>query len=447
MKDMNKIYDLVISNQVITTEKLTEYGFSPIDIRKLVVEERLRKNQDGTYEFLDIGRLFSYGKYLARNQEIDKSNTCFLRCLEINPNDSGSAFYMFMTYIRKENYEEAFKYLDILFNCKDSKLINDLNLYLYLMSYIIKLPDKYKAIVDNISYEDVQYDGFSSSNLEINETRNLILKRKFLVALTKIRNYTKLGNSIHASDFLVKKMLIKITDENQLNKNKLKELIKNKDYQSIIDLLRLKPNLPPLEEQIYKLSSIYIEISKTKKIPIKNCEITSDLSVAIERNNFELALELITISNVIIYPILINLIDLINGLLKEQIISFLNNQDLDNAFISIKQYLTNIGSPNFEQLVVNTIKLSLMEDNGFIEVKRILDLLEKTDNIDSSYYVEKYNTALESDRKEQARIYLDIINSLQHGDEAMKWNLDRRLDNELMVETNPTVGIKKYVLM
>lgn len=283
-----QLYELVLSNKTITKSELSSCGFNSDDIKKLVEFRKLKKGANDSYKYVGVKELFSYGKELIRKKIYDKAKLCFIRCLEIEPKYSEVAFSLFLMNIKIFNYEEAFKYLEILLS-NDGRNLNDNQLYLYLFSYIIKLPDKYNNWINNIIDEDVFHVGNGEYIKEVNRVRHLILQEKFSLA-NKTNNMLMVDQlRIHAGDYVIKRLLKEILTRRNLLEEQIKELLKNKNYEAVIKILEEKPRLLIQEEYLLKLVYIYITIEKTNKIPTPSIEYTKDFFVALDRNNFELA--------------------------------------------------------------------------------------------------------------------------------------------------------------
>ena len=77
---------------------------------------------------------------------MEKAVKCFKTCYELEPNNINVLLQLFYQSIIGEEYEDALKYFDGIFNSNDSNDNNiaDNYLYLYLLGYITDIPDKYK---------------------------------------------------------------------------------------------------------------------------------------------------------------------------------------------------------------------------------------------------------------------------------------------------------------
>ena len=94
-----------------------------------------------------------------------------------------------------------------------------------------------------------------------------------------------------------------------------------------------------------------------------------------------------------------------------EIISFLMRGDLDNSFSALRSYLVDIGKSDYEFLIINLVKASLLErDMAFTKPMIALSLISRDNySFDLSTYIQEFYINLAQNKFDMARVYLDII--------------------------------------
>lgn len=96
--------------------------------------------------------------------------------------------------------------------------------------------------------------------------------------------------------------------------------------------------------------------------------------------------------------------------LIEYSIKELSNNNLDNAFRSIYAYLSLFDKNEYEFLVINLIKLDLInKDYGFNRLINILNNLSNDYYFDENYYIKCLYESLKENKVKESEIYLDIV--------------------------------------
>lgn len=197
---LNKIYDTIIYNQKLSSSKLAEIGLNPNDVLLLINNNILSRDDKGIFYLSNMDNLFSYGKQLIINDEDEKAIKFFEKCLDSKINIDGSLFNLFYLNIKKKNYEKAFEYFKQNFG--DENYINDDKYDLYLLSMIIKLPDEYKQIVNDITFDDI-----CTNDEKQNQIRLLSLNKEFDLALEKYDEFINMNKCMTYHDAIVKNLL------------------------------------------------------------------------------------------------------------------------------------------------------------------------------------------------------------------------------------------------
>ena len=451
---LNTLYNMILDEKELTTKELNNNGFCSNDLINLVKDGILLRVKKGLYKLGNVDLLFQYGKTLLSNMDYEKAFLCFLKCFKLDPTHLDSLSYLFLKSIKDKNYEEAFQFLESLLKVDDKFYIADFNYYLYLLSMITELPENLKECARFLKYEDIEISihdkRYKDTNL-FNEIRLYSMKKRFSYALSLLK---KLINNLHyikVEDIIMKTLLSQAAYVEINNKKILLKLIREKNYEAVSNFLfdeQARCSLSILEKKILQLSLQYLYIQEHSIIPNINIDETRDLYEAIDANNFVLALKINSeymqknnsssrnnFMNYILTDIcsLIDRLNLPNAndgdisfneedkpiIIKSEItlntiLSYLMNKDIDNAIDSLKSYLCSLDKSEYEFLIVDLIKISLLEnDNAFEKPMDVLKLISNgIYKFDLSEFVMGFYRSLSQNKFEESRLYLDIISNV-----------------------------------
>lgn len=469
-ENLNKLYNGTVNGIELTTKELNSYGFNSKDISDLIEQGNLKRIKRGYYSFQSTDDLFLYGKKLIAEKEYMKATECFKKCYELDPNHPGTCFQLFLRCITEKDYENAFKYFEILVGVDNNYYTADTNFYLYLLSIITNIPDKHKEYARYLKFEDIRIDFNDKRYKDIpeqNKIRTAVLQRRFPHALKQLKDLTVQHGSLTVQDIITRTLLFQAAEAEGISKNTLVQLAKNKSYEEIVDYLEEKQNRHKLsltDKYTLKLVNEIINIQKNKQVPKKTISHCEKLFEAIDGNNYELALNLsenynsknninssehtinILLSdicnlikqyslttqntvNVIDKKLVVdqdenllykvskpNTTDLSTSDLFSCVINSLMKSDLENAFKTLTNYMELINKKEYEFLIVDLIKLSLIEkDIAFTKPMTALICLSKENfKFDISNYIQAFYITLAQNRLDEARIYLDIISKINN---------------------------------
>lgn len=459
---LSNLYEGIINDKELSTEELYSYGFDSDDLVELIAQGSLEKKESDYYSFLKTEDLFNYGKKLILEKNYDKATICFEKCYELDPNHSGVCFQLFLRSISRKDFESAFKYFDILSDTDNPYYSADNNFYLYLLSIITDVPEKYKEYARYIKIDDIKVDFHDKRYKDIpeqNKIRTAVLQGKLPYALKQLKDLTLQYGTLTVQDIITRTLLFQASEVERLSKNTLLELAKSKQYDEIICYLEEKyqrHNLSFTDSYILKLTKELLNIQDNHILPEKRIFQADNIFGAIDEHNYELALQLSNEHNQkyningeenVISILLSDICNLINELslsihnvdeekiipekvetdLQESIavsalikdstatfsdvIRFLMKSDLENAFRTLSNYMASINKSEYEFLIIDLIKLSLIEkDIAFTKPMIALTYISRGNfNFDISSYIQEFYVAFSKDRFDEARIYLDII--------------------------------------
>lgn len=464
-ENLNKMYNGLIDEKELTTKELHSYGFNSKDLTDLINDGVLERIKRGYYSFLSIDSLFYYGKQLIASKEYDKATACFEKCYELDPNHLGACFQLFLRAVQSRDYSKAFTYFEHFYNSDNEYYNNDSNFYLYLLSMITEIPEEHREYAKYLQLEDIRID-FNDKRFEDpysqNKVRISALNQKFTLASKQLNELIKQHGRLSVQDIIVRTLLSQAIEiQNDLKKNII-NLATEKKYKEIISRLeevQEQHHLSVADECILFLAREISKVEETGIIPEKEIVSTNKLFEAINGKNFELALSLskdyiernnINPSDNAMFMLLKDITELTKmktNKSKEQpvitqptkkvepvttikttnsqtnsapmtsnitfatVIGYLMQQDFDNSFRALRGYLNSINKSEYEFLIIDLIKISLIEqDVAFSKPMIALTYVSRENfTFDISKYIQNFYETLAQNRFTEARIYLDII--------------------------------------
>lgn len=464
-ENLNKMYNGLIDEKELTTKELNSYGFNSKDLADLINDGVLERIKRGYYSFLSIDSLFYYGKKLIASKEYDKATACFEKCYELDPNHLGACFQLFLRAVQSRDYSKAFTYFEHFYNSDNEYYNNDSNFYLYLLSMITEIPEEHREYAKYLQLEDIRID-FNDKRFEDpysqNKVRISALNQKFTLASKQLNELIKQHGRLSVQDIIVRTLLSQAIEiQNDLKKNII-NLATEKKYKEIISRLeevQEQHHLSVADECILFLAREISKVEETGIIPEKEVVSTNKLFEAINGKNFELALSLskdyiernnINPSDNAMFMLLKDITELKKvktNKSKEQpvvtpptkkiepvttikatnsqtnstpmtsnitfatVIGYLMQQDFDNSFRALRGYLNGINKSEYEFLIIDLIKISLIEqDVAFSKPMIALTYVSRENfTFDISEYIQNFYETLAQNRFTEARIYLDII--------------------------------------
>lgn len=471
------IYECIIKNMKITDNLLNKLGYDDSEINNLIKNEILIKNND-EYILKDSTKLYYYAVHLNKEKEYDKSIRCYKKCYELDNSNIGACFQLFLDKINKKDYNKAFEYFKPIFLSKNKYHKSDSNLYIFLLSIITDIPDEYTEYVKNLKYNDLKIIPSDKRYKDIdfrNDIRFFLYYGKIPYALKQFNELiTMHGGFTNIQDVIEKRLISDALIEKRKSEDIIKNLIKEKKYNKLYEYLlkkQSKNQMSKKEKYILKLCEKLIEIKETKKVPVENELNIYDLYDAIDTNNFDIAIKIceefneknkIPDNENLIYLILKDICKL-NSLTKEkskkdisyylelsEIFSYLKKNNIDAALNSLKKYLKLIDKEEYEFIIIDLIKISLLEnDKSFSYVAFTLKQMQNENySFNVLNYIQYFHDNIKKNKIETARLYLDIISrqkSIDINDDIIN-NLQNILISKETEIKNMKNCYKKYEL-
>lgn len=431
-KEMN-MYDKFIDKDELTTNELLSVGFTNKDLTRLIEDGKIARVKRGFYKLTNIDGLANYSVLLFTKKfnRPERGKKGLEKCIELDSNNIKARSRMFLSSIYSCDWDMAFECFEVLNKTDNAHYVKDQNLWLYLLSFIIDLPEEYKDSVRDIRINDVlpcEDDKRYLDKQQQNEIRKAIMSQKFYEARDLISSSNELKErKIYA---LVTKGLLESALWLTLQHyDKIYELIEEENYSEIEKILKEKRGYHGItvgERQILTIVEDLRRVLERKELPHILDGDTCYFNGAIKNRDYEKALKLYEENSKIkinkYTGVLLNKIVVeMSKLQKEKnklsadsfnsVTSYLMKQDVDMAINELDNYLDSIGASDYRELIVKLIKVSLLDkDKAFAAPMVELSKISKDEyRFDVSVYVQDFYINLLNRDYDKAKIYLDIV--------------------------------------
>lgn len=290
---LHKLYDAMLNIDAITTKEIKELGFSANDITKMVDEGILIRVKRGYYTFGNAYSVAGYAKVLVDSKRRSDAIKFFKKAFELDNTNLFVAYQLFINSVKTKDYDNILKYYDVMYNADSTN--KKYLYYLYILSFIIELPEHYKVIVKELkpaSLMIVEHDEYTAL---INSTINLVFNGKLPLAFSKRSSYHS-NNSSTIDDYAEVTLLREAVAVNSVIKSAIKKAIIEEDYEKAAELFNKendKRELPFYQKYVFYLVNDILLIKENNRIEEKEDYIgTSNLFNAIEHYDYERAYEL-----------------------------------------------------------------------------------------------------------------------------------------------------------
>ena len=226
------MYDRFVENNQLSINELLDLGFDEADLSKFVEQEQLKIDDNGNYIVASSAQMLFLVKYFVDKGNNERADKVLYRAKELFPNDQRVASRVFADAVFDSDYDRAFENLDMMMETPNKHYIQDQNFWLYLLSLITEVPDKYKEKVKKMSFEDVcvlPTDHRYKNRKATNEVRKAILKFNFNKAIDKVVETPEQKEKIFASTITMR-LLYAAREVNRNQRSEYLELIKDGNY-------------------------------------------------------------------------------------------------------------------------------------------------------------------------------------------------------------------------
>ena len=486
-KNETNMYDMFIDKDILTTQELLSAGFTNKDLTRLVDDGKLCRLRRGYYELGSARGLFKYSQILfsKRHKDYDRGVKGLKRCLDVEPGNGSVHTRMFLHLIITGEFEEAFESFKIMDDTDNEFYKKDQNMWLYLLSFVMELPEEYQERVRNMKLNDIltlPNDNRYSDRLLQNKIRNAVFRQNFKEALELSKGLVA-DKDKKINVVITEKLLSKAIYQSVLFHDQLYNFIVNGSYEEARDMLLSAKELHginPADEQFLIVIEDLIGLLKENKIPevdyTKEIKCFNDAVVA---HNYEKLMEIYRYSanrkfsksskfmGILLERIsselnktLSNCVSVETTLMEKKevkkvtddnakvftnIAASLMGQDVNTAFDLLDEYLSSIGKSEFRGYVADLIKLSILKnDVSFSEPILLLSTLSRDEfDFNVATYIQDFYFNVARKNFKEAAIYLDILSMSEQlgGVKIPTYDLQEKL-----IEDAAEVGITKEEL-
>ncbi len=454
-KTIFKIFDYIMPNNSITTKDMIELGISKYYIKQIKQLGYASNSKRGQYVFDTPKALFLKGKYFQEKGKKAIANGYFKQYYEIDPENPKINFEMFKIAILEKKFEEAIGYYDKMKNIDDVNARKVIYLYMYFLSFIVRMPKKLRELSYSMTLRNLDKD----SNVIF---RNLRINQFFDISMLMFMFYSDDNLSFGQDKEIFEVLLEKIARLNDLRKSKLKSFIEATDYKAIEDFLEEEREYRYLSsEETMVLYAVYKILGVAEeKIDVSNVRLTKQESFILS-GDFEKALEIENKKSKDCQYSLLAM--LLSAYLKEKFskktseapekygegirpamytstnnltnmyVGLVNNE-VERALEFLSEYLKEKEKNEYFTFIKGHIMLALKEgDNTFIKVMQmIMKILNGECKIDIKEYVDMLTSYFYRKLYDEALICLEMINSVLRLDDV----IGRDRDEETLGKLN-----------
>jgi len=323
---------IILKKQLpLTNATLKHYGFTESKIEELIKEKYLTTLSYQKYQLSNIEALYQKGIENLLNKEYAIADKYFEVCHKIEPQNREVCLQILLKYIKKRNYKKVYEIFDYILKLDSENNQEYNNIFLYLMSYLPKSPQKYLDSVKNIDINSMLLP--STNNDKDKKKINTLVKKtynsKYPFAIYLINQIIEEEKTYQVKYQLIKELLLLVSDIEKDFNSKLIYLAESESYEEIIDILENRKNKRGLnnrEKTALTLTEKIIDILKNKNIKEVTIDKTNNLNEALEGNNFSLAMNIILNNNdnfkgkSIVSILLIKINEIIDNINHEKII-------------------------------------------------------------------------------------------------------------------------------
>ena len=454
MKNTDKLYELFLEEDNVTTKEINEAGYNKNDITSLIKDNIIDRVKRGIYRLKNVEEFYHYG-VRSISEDYSKAIKVFNKCIESDPSYTASYFQLFLEKITLEEYNEAYSYL-IKLKEGNHKYDKDHYMYLYLLSFLTKLSQEDIDFVKTLEIDDVyvQEDDKRFDNLDNqNNIRYYILNSFYPTALHYIYEDNKENNSGCPTNYAFMKLLKCIIKKEKETKTKIIELLEENDIVSVKNIIELESKnhrLSTHDDAVLEVCNDIIAMKENNELPeiVDYKSSYNDVYKYIYRKDYKKALELLEDTSKVLYMVLelaVKEIDRINNIELEKInyvtiANILLEGNYDLYFNNLEEFLTLRNKKQYKFIFADLIKISLLEkDELYVLPMEYLSKVQQDDfRFDIGMFLEKFYHQVNDNNFEVAKIYLDIIKKSKHlyKDTINTELLEKQLSNKMNQEKN-----------
>lgn len=299
MMDLSILYQDISKEKKITLKRLTEAGIGLYELDRFL-EAGILKHVEGStsiFEVADVNKLYSYGKNLIANSEIQNANSVFDTCYSLDPNNYTFNLQLLYRCLVGEisDGNDIFTYFDVIYKeLKGSFKERDANFYLLLLGYLYGVPERYNDVFINIEDKDILIREDSDKNKAENKMRRLVLENSYYDANTAMEERFKTYGNGSSEEKLERELVLKIMVKNRLFNRSIYNYINDDrivDLKKALDIEDEKRFLSRTNQYLLRVINEYLTIQSTMVVPDVTKVIDTNVFEAIKAHDYRGALK------------------------------------------------------------------------------------------------------------------------------------------------------------
>lgn len=449
VSNITMMFEKFSESNLLKISDLLSIGFSDDDVYSMVNCGFLKQSDTIYYSLSDdVEDYIIFSKYLHRQKMCDVEISILEKWLEVDPCNKDVNVLLLFSLVFTDRYDDIYKCLDVLLSDENTGFARkrEYNYWLYLMSFIKDVPDKYKDKVRNMTFDNVSVSNDDNRFDDVaneNRIRALIMRKKFGKAYDFMDGKYLKGSSLSVISYKLCSLARKSYRDTT---NELLGLVFNFEFEEILkklDEIGERQGLSVTEKAIYCMSSDLIGIVNDGVVPEINGSDSLDIINLILNHNYRKAMYLSkqAPSDAKRNKMISMLLDKVNYELDKleldeekqefsgkfaidedrekqlfaRITSHLMRYDVDSAFELLDEYLNMVDCLEYKRYICDLIKLSILnKEKGFVEAMHSLSLIARGEyEFDVSHYIQDYYFSLVDKDFKKAAIYLDVV-ALSH---------------------------------
>ena len=452
------LYESMMKVEFITTKEIKELGFTQHEIAKLVEEGILIRVQRGFYNFGNVDSLYLYGKSLIDSKKREEGLEVFKRCYALDSTNVNVALQLMLNNVKNKEYDEILKYYDVLYN-SDNTNIRYLY-YLYLISFIIELPEHYKDIVKDLKPQDLMVEEIDPYTRLLNNTIGLVFNGKLPYAYSKRAGWHS-DKPKGVGDYTEITILKEAVACNVEKKKRIESCIIEENYDEAIELLSQEAEvreLPVYNKYVNFLLNDIVRMINFKEVhDVVSVDYrVGNLFVAIDNYDYELAIKLseehnkannMDNSKSLIYVLLDRIIKLKKEILNivdeeeivvdkndqiimpevidiveetvdkpvtySQVVGYILSNDEASYATALASYLRDLGVPYYYSLITSLIEINKIKGIGINKILTILTQIANDSYVfNENEYIDLFYESVIRREFEVASLYLIILEAV-----------------------------------
>lgn len=264
---LQRIVEMSKNKRILKRTDFIECGFKNHDIKPLLERGLIDKVGHGQYVVkMSLDDRFRKCIDLVLDNKYEEAKSIFKLCCKNDSKYIEELFKLILKSIESiasKNDTSIFKYIELALVIDDERYIRDIKFYLYLLNYIVDVPERYKKLINCLQYEDVELD---KNDDRYNDT--YFQNRMRYSSLTQKKFERKLAKTSTIFEKISIRLVRWCYQKARIEKIEVIEQIRRGNYEEVVAFLKRKQQFYGISknEDIYLL--LVQHILKIKKMEL-----------------------------------------------------------------------------------------------------------------------------------------------------------------------------------